>query len=126
MIRNTAVVTRIFIVEPCSHSLTAVQVLATVLVPLQVKCCWCLSTLYTTTDEAFVIFTAPSHDAACYPHYRTATVTTLPYMAIVMESLMLHQECIMTYSRHHLLFFTSLCAPGYTVVTSSTISYVPY
>ena len=90
MMRNTAAVTRTFIVGPSAHSLTAV--FGTVLVPLQVKCCWCLSTLYTTTDEVFVIFTAPSHDATSYPHYRTATVTTLPYMAIVVESVMLHRN----------------------------------
>ena len=91
MIRNTAAVTRTFIVGPSARSLTAVfgTVFGTVLVPLQVKCCWCLSTLYTTTVEVFVIFTAPSHDAVSYPHYRTATVTTLPYMAIVMESVIL-------------------------------------
>ena len=90
MIRNTAAVTRTFIVGPSARSLTAV--FGTVLVPLQVKCCWCLSTLYTTTVEAFVIFTAPSHDAVYYPHYRTATVTTLPYMAIVMESVILRRS----------------------------------
>ena len=50
-----------------------------------------------------------------YPHYRTATVTTLLYMAIMMESSMLHQEYIMTslstFLHHYVLLATLLLHP---------------